>query len=57
MRPALSMRAAYSQFGKGVHPAKLNFGDCFTHALAKTTGEPLLFEGDDFAHTDIVSVP
>lgn len=51
------MRAAYSQFGKGVHPAKLNFGDCFTHALAKTTGEPLLFEGDDFAHTDIVSVP
>jgi ribonuclease VapC len=35
------------------HPAKLNFGDCFAYALAKFTGEPLLFKGDDFAHTDI----
>src|SRR5947209_954052 len=45
---------AYRDFGKGSgHPAKLNFGDCFAYALAKTTGEPLLFKGDDLAHTDI----
>jgi ribonuclease VapC len=48
-------REAYRDFGKGSgHPAKLNFGDCFAYALAKTTGEPLLFKGDDFIHTDIV---
>ena len=48
-------REAYRDFGKGSgHPAKLNFGDCFAYALAKTTGEPLLFKGDDFVHTDIV---
>ena len=42
-------REAYRDFGKGSgHPAKLNFGDCFAYALAKTTGEPLLFKGDDF---------
>lgn len=35
------------------HPAKLNFGDCFAYALAKVTGEPLLFKGDDFVRTDI----
>jgi ribonuclease VapC len=47
-------REAYRDFGKGSgHPAKLNFGDCFAYALAKVTGEPLLFKGDDFAHTDI----
>ena len=47
-------RAAYRDFGKGSgHPARLNFGDCFSYALAKATGEPLLFKGDDFAHTDI----
>ena len=47
-------RDAYRDFGKGSgHPAKLNFGDCFAYALAKFTGEPLLFKGDDFAHTDI----
>src|SRR6266516_5796332 len=47
-------REAYRDFGKGSsHPAKLNFGDCFAYALAKFTGEPLLFKGDDFAHTDI----
>ena len=47
-------RAAYRDFGKGSgHPAKLNFGDCFAYALAKVTGEPLLFKGDDFAHTDV----
>jgi ribonuclease VapC len=48
-------REAYRDFGKGSgHPAKLNFGDCFAYALAKTTDEPLLFKGDDFAHTDII---
>ncbi len=47
---------AYSRFGRGRHPAGLNFGDCFAYALAKKTGEPLLFKGDDFAHTDVVSV-
>jgi len=47
-------REAYRDFGKGSsHPAKLNFGDCFAYALAKFTGEPLLFKGDAFAHTDI----
>ena len=49
-------RAAYRDFGRGSgHPAKLNFGDCFAYALAKSFGEPLLFKGSDFAHTDIVS--
>ncbi len=48
-------RAAYRDFGKGSgHPAGLNFGDCFAYALAKDTGEPLLFKGRDFAHTDVV---
>ena len=47
-------REAYRDFGKGSgHPAWLNFGDCFAYALARATGEPLLFKGDDFAHTDI----
>ena len=49
-------REAYRDFGKGGgHPAGLNFGDCFAYALAKVTGEPLLFKGDDFSKTDIVS--
>ena len=49
-------RDAYRDFGRGSgHPAKLNFGDCFAYALAKTSGEPLLFKGNDFAHTDIAS--
>ncbi len=49
-------RDAYRDFGKGSgHSAKLNFGDCFTYALAKITGETLLFIGGDFAHTDIMS--
>jgi ribonuclease VapC len=48
-------RAAYRDFGKGSgHRARLNFGDCFAYALAKETGEPLLFKGDDFQRTDIV---
>ncbi len=46
-------RYAWRRFGKGNHPAALNFGDCFAYALAKTTGEPLLFKGEDFAQTDI----
>ncbi len=47
-------RKAYRDFGKhGNHPAKLNFGDCFAYALAKATGEPLLFKGGDFAQTDV----
>ena len=44
---------AFRHFGKGRHPAGLNFGDCFSYALARATGEPLLFKGDDFAQTDI----
>ena len=47
-------RAAYRDFGRGSgHPARLNFGDCFAYALAKSKREPLLFKGDDFAHTDV----
>ncbi|KZD10002.1 type II toxin-antitoxin system VapC family toxin [Oceanibaculum pacificum] len=46
-------RAAARRFGKGRHPAGLNFGDLFAYALARVTGEPLLFKGDDFAATDI----
>lgn len=48
-------RQAFHDFGKGRHPAGLNFGDCFAYALAKVTGEPLLFKGKDFKKTDIVS--
>ncbi len=48
-------RQAYSDFGKGRHPAGLNFGDCFSYALAKASGEALLFQGGDFSKTDIVS--
>jgi ribonuclease VapC len=49
-------RDAYRDFGKGSgHPAGLNFGDCFAYALAKDTGEPLLYKGSDFAQTDVVS--
>lgn len=48
-------REAYRDFGKGRHRAGLNFGDCFAYALAKEKGEPLLFKGDDFCHTDIES--
>jgi len=48
-------RLAFSRFGKGRHLAGLNFGDCFAYALARVRGEPLLFKGDDFGHTDIIS--
>ena len=48
-------REAYRDFGRGSgHPARLNFGDCFAYALARTTGEPLLFKGDDFTPTDVI---
>jgi ribonuclease VapC len=45
--------AAFRDYGKGRHPAGLNFGDCFSYALAKSVGEPLLFKGSDFAQTDV----
>jgi ribonuclease VapC len=49
-------RQAYRDFGKGSgHAAQLNFGDCFSYALAKTADEALLYKGDDFNHTDIIS--
>ena len=49
-------RDAYRDFGKGSgHPAKLNFSDCFAYALARAMGEPLLFKGGDFSHTDVAS--
>lgn len=47
-------RQAFHDFGRGRHPAGLNFGDCFAYALAKVTGEPLLFKGEDFAKTDVL---
>jgi ribonuclease VapC len=46
-------RLAFRRYGKGLHPAGLNFGDCAAYALAKTRGEPLLFKGDDFPRTDV----
>jgi ribonuclease VapC len=51
-------RDAYRDFGKGSgHPAQLNFGDCFSYALAATTGEPLLFKDSDFSQTDVKAAP
>jgi ribonuclease VapC len=48
-------RAAYRDFGRGSgHRARLNFGDCFAYALARSTGEPILYKGDDFIHTDAI---
>jgi len=46
-------RQAFLDYGKGRHPAGLNFGDCFAYALAKFTGEPLLYTGNDFGRTDV----
>jgi len=46
-------RRAWRRFGKGRHAAALNYGDCFSYALALTRGEPLLFKGEDFAKTDV----
>jgi ribonuclease VapC len=50
---ALLARDGFRRFGKGRHPAGLNFGDCFAYALAKQRGEPLLFKGNDFSQTDV----
>ena len=46
-------REAWRVWGRGNHPARLNFGDCFAYALAQERGEPLLFKGEDFARTDV----
>jgi ribonuclease VapC len=50
-------RQAFRKFGKGRHPAGLNFGDCFSYALARSLDEPLLFKGNDFSQTDIECHP
>ena len=50
---AQAARRAWRRYGKGNHPAGLNFGDCFAYALAEATREPLLYKGGDFALTDI----
>ena len=50
-------RLAWRRFGRGRHPAALNYGDCFAYALARTRQLPLLFQGDDFSRTDIDGVP
>lgn len=49
-------RSAYTKYGKGRHPAGLNLGDCCSYALARYSGEPLLFKGNDFRKTDIAAV-
>ena len=49
-------REAWRRYGKGHHSAGLNFGDCFSYALGRVTGEALLFKGDDFTQTDITPV-
>lgn len=54
---ARRVAGAYARWGKGVHPAGLNSGDCFAHEVARTRGRPLLHVGADFARTDIASVP
>lgn len=53
LEQAHAARRAWRRYGKGNHPAGLDFGDCFAYALADVTGEPLLFKGRDFARTDI----
>ncbi|HWG19802.1 MAG TPA: type II toxin-antitoxin system VapC family toxin [Terracidiphilus sp.] len=56
MEHARIARQAYRDYGKGSgHPAQLNFGDCFSYALAREKREPILFKGDDFGHTDLRS--
>lgn len=50
---AIETAQAYARWGKGVHAAALNFGDCFAYALAQAAGRPLLFTGEDFARTDV----
>ncbi len=48
-------RYAFEHYGKGRHPASLNFGDCFAYSLSKTSGQPLLFKGNDFTQTDVIA--
>ena len=50
-------RDAARTFGRGRHQAALNFGDCFSYALAHSRGQPLLYVGDDFSRTDVIAVP
>ncbi len=52
---ARAAAAAWRRFGKGRHPAALNFGDCFSYALARLAGVPLLYKGDDFSQTDVAA--
>jgi ribonuclease VapC len=52
----VAARTAFRRFGKGRHPAGLNFGDCASYALAQCSGEPLLFKGSDFGATDVARV-
>ena len=52
-RQALLVNEAFLAYGKGRHKARLNYGDCFAYALAKSLDLPLLFKGDDFRHTDV----
>ena len=54
LQQGMLARQAFTRFGRGRHPAALNFGDCFAYALAKARDEPLLFKGQDFLKTDIV---
>jgi ribonuclease VapC len=54
LEQAHEARRAFSRFGRGRHPAGLNYGDCFAYALARVRGEPLLFKGEDFSQTDVL---
>ena len=56
LEQADAARVAYRRYGKGNHRAGLNYGDCFSYALAKISRQPLLYKGDDFARTDIVAL-
>ncbi|WP_199777478.1 type II toxin-antitoxin system VapC family toxin [Bosea sp. FBZP-16] len=54
-KQAVLAAEAFARFGKGRHPAKLNLGDCFSYALAKSLNAPLLYKGEDFGRTDLVA--
>jgi ribonuclease VapC len=55
-KPAKVSQAGGRRFGRGKHPANLNIGDCCAYALARVSGEPMLFKGDDFPKTDVARV-
>lgn len=55
LEQAKMARYGFSRYGKGRHQAGLNYGDCFSYALARVRSEPLLFKGDDFKHTDVAA--